>query len=98
MKVKCIELPLSDKRDIEQSFVNLAGRNSTSVSSVNWTVEEGSSVTISGVPSLSSNISTASILADSTLTGCSMLKIQATLADGQKISEYLQVDVIEPSC
>ncbi len=71
-----------------------AGRLGTSVSSVVWSVDSGSA-TISG-EALASNV--ASALITTSQSGCAMIKVVATLADGQIDIHYFKVQVSEPNC
>lgn len=70
------------------------GQLSTSVSTVTWTVESGSS-TISG-ESLTSDVATALITTNS--TGCALIKVKATLADGQIDVHFFKVQISDPNC
>ena len=75
-------------------FSVFAGRFSTSVSSVTWTVDSGTG-TISG-EALASNV--ASALVTTGDTGCAMIKLVATMADNQIDIHFFKVDVNDPKC
>lgn len=98
MKIPVFEIPQGDQRYADASFKNTASKLGTSVSSATWTVEDGSSVTISGTPTLSSNVSQGLLVADANQTGCSLIKVKATMADTQTVSLFMKIKVIEPDC
>lgn len=98
MKIKCFEMPKGDTRYASVSFVASAGRLGTSVSSVTWSVEEGTTVTISGTPTLTSGVAKALLVASSDIKGCSLIKVKATMADSQTVSEYFKINVIDLEC
>lgn len=70
------------------------GRLSTSVSSVVWTAESGSAVISS--EALASNIASATITTGS--EDCSLIKLAATLADGQIDVYFFKVKALDPTC
>ncbi len=71
-----------------------ADRFNTSVSSVVWSVDSGSA-TISG-DTLSSNLASALVTTDT--PGCAMIKLVATMADGQIDIHFFKIDVVDPKC
>lgn len=71
-----------------------AGKLGTSVSSVTWSVDQGSA-SIS-TEALGSNVASALITTNS--TGCVLIKAVAALADSQVDPHYFKIDVSEPSC
>ena len=71
-----------------------ASRLGTSVSSVVWSVDEGSA-TITN-EALGSNV--ASALVTTSSVGCVLIKVTATLGDGQIDIHYFKIKVSEPSC
>jgi hypothetical protein len=71
-----------------------AGRQSTSVSSVVWSVDSGNA-TIS-TEALASNVASALITTGD--TGCAMIKLVATMADNQIDIHFFKVDVSDPQC
>lgn len=94
--IKTLETYVNNQKDIEVDFSIDAGKSSTTVSSVAWAVEEGSSVTL-GTPVLASGVATVPIITTDS-TGCSLVRAKATFADGQIISQYRKINVIDPSC
>lgn len=70
------------------------GKLSTSVSSVTWTIDDGSASISS--ESLASNVATAKVTTSS--TDCSMIKVKATFGDGQVDVHFFGVKVDEPAC
>lgn len=98
MAIKTDDIPQGDLRYAQMDFSVSAGRLGTTVSSVAWSVEEGSTVTISGTPTLSGSIAQALLQAGSNTSGCSLIKVKATMADSQTVSEYIKINVIDPSC
>lgn len=98
MRVPVFEIPQGDQRYADIDFNPAADRLGTSASSATWTVEEGSTVTISGTPSIASNVAQGLLAADANRTGCSLIKIKATMADTQTVTEYIKINVIDPTC
>lgn len=98
MKIPVFEIPQGDTRYAAVSFTAVAGRLGTSASSAVWSVEDGNSVTISGTPTLTSNVAQGLLVADDSQTGCSLIKVKATMADNQTVTEYFHVKVIDPTC
>lgn len=98
MRVSTFEIPQGDLRYASIDFSPAADRLGTSASSATWTVEEGNTVTISGTPSITSNVAQGLLSADANRTGCSLIKIKATMADTQTVTEYIKINVIDPTC
>ncbi len=85
-------------RKARVSFANAASTLSTTVSSVAWAVKNDSDiVTISG-DALSSGVATATLTATDETTGCAIITVTATMANGQKVAEHLQINVSEIDC
>lgn len=74
---------------IKFDWNNRVGEDGTSVSSVAWSIETGDAA-ISGT-SLTSNVATGTLT--TAQTGTSVVKVIATMADGQKSVVYLVVKV-----
>lgn len=92
------EVAIQYKDEIEQysySFVKLAGRLGTSVSTADWTTEDSNIITL-GTEALSANVAT--VLITAAATGCAMLKVTATMADGQKFIRQIKINVKELEC
>ena len=70
------------------------GRLGTSVSTVTWSVDQGSA-TIS-TEALGSNVASALIATGA--TGCALIKVVAALGDGQIDIHYFKIKVSDPSC
>lgn len=96
LAIETLSLFVDNVKSYQFDFTIQAGLSGTTVSSVDWTIERGSSVTL-GTPTLSANIAQIPITSGST-SGCSLVQCKATLADGQVISKYLSVSVIDPTC
>jgi hypothetical protein len=79
-------------------WLGAASSFGVSASSVVWTVDDGTSVTISGTPTITTNISTGTIVAGANKTGCSLVKVKATMTDSQTITAFFKINVIDPSC
>jgi len=71
-----------------------ASQLGTSVSSVVWSVDDGSA-TIAN-EAIGSNV--ASALITTGATGCALIKVTATLGDGQIDIHYFKIKVSDPSC
>lgn len=98
MRVTIFEMPQGERRYASHNATSSADRLGTSASSSVWSVEEGSTVAISGTPSLSGNIAQALLLSDSNRTGCTLIKNVITMADTQTVTEYIKINVIDPTC
>lgn len=85
-------------RQARVSFVNAANKLSTSVSSVTWTVKDDSDLVTITNKALSSGIATATITADDEMTGCAVVQVKATMANGQTVTEHIQIAVTEVDC
>ena len=96
--VEYFDLPVGDSRNVEIDFTIAAANFGLNFASVTWAIEAGDSVTINGVPTISSNISTGLLVADATKTGCTIIKVQGTLSDNQTVSEFFRVNVFDPVC
>lgn len=94
--MKTFEMYVNSTRNASIDFKATAGRLGTSVSSVVWAVEEGSSITL-GSDSLSDNIAQVSLVSSSS-TGCNLIRCIATMANGEVLPEYFKVKVNDPSC
>lgn len=96
-RVNVYEIPKEDVRNVTVDFSVTASNFGVSVSSVTWQIDEGSTVSLSGSPSLSSNVTTETVTAN-TYTGCNLIRVVATMADSQKVSKYFKLNVIDPAC
>lgn len=85
-------------RQARVSFVNAANKLSTSVSSVTWTVKDDSDLVAITNSALSSGVATATITADADTTGCAVVQVKATMANGQTVTEHIQIVVSEVDC
>ena len=92
------EMPPGDSRNVEVDFTTAASRFGLNVASVDWAIENGASVTISGTPAISGNVSPGLLVASATQTGCTIVRVKGTLSDGQTITEYFRVGVTDPTC
>jgi len=72
----------------------LAGRLNTTVSSVVWSAD-GGNATVSGEV-LANGIASALVTTGS--EGCSLIKLTATLADGQTDVFFFKVKTLDPVC
>jgi hypothetical protein len=97
MIIPTYEVPVDDERYADGDFTLSASRLGTTVSSVSWAVEAGTSASVSGTPVLIGAVSQALIVASPTVTGITTFKVRATMADGQIVSEYIKVDVVDPA-
>jgi hypothetical protein len=80
------------------NFVNAADKLSTTVSSVAWAVKNDSDLVTISSEALSSGVATATITATDETTGCAIVTVTATMANGQKVAEHLQISVKEIDC
>lgn len=85
-------------RQATVSFVNAADKLGTSVSSVTWTVKDDSDLVTVTNSALTSGVATATITADSDVTGCCIVQVKATMANGQTVTEHIQIEVTEVEC
>lgn len=88
------EMYISNTKNVVIDFSVLA--SGTSLSTANWSVQEGDSVSL-GTPSLASNVATCA-LTSSSKSGCSLIRCIATMANGEVISEYFKMNVKDPYC
>lgn len=98
MKIETEEIPLDDSRFGSVDFAVSAGRLGTSLSSAVWSIEEGTSVTLNGTPTVVGNVAQELLVASATVTGCTLIKIKGTMADTQTVTEYIKIEVIDPTC
>jgi hypothetical protein len=96
-RIPTFEIPQGDTRNAEVDFTSTASDFSTTVASAAWTVE-GTSVTLGGVAAVASNVATESLVAGANKSGCTLVRVQATMADGQTVSKYFRINVTDPSC
>jgi len=78
----------------EVDYSVLVGRLGTTVSTVTWSVESGSA-TISG-ETLASGVASALITTGS--EDCSLIKLEAVLADGQTDVFFFKIKTEDPKC
>lgn len=90
------EMYVNNARFATVDFGVAAGLSGTSVSSAIWSVDDGSSVTLSN-ETVSSNVAQC-LITSQAYGGCNVILCKATMADGQKISEYFKVKVSDPEC
>ena len=96
--IRTFEMPQGNTQTVTFDLSAEASDLGTTVSTVAWSVDEGNSVTISGTPSVSSNVSTGTLVADSSKEGCSLIKMAATMADSQIVTKFVKINVINPVC
>ena len=97
-RIDTFNIPQGDTRNVEVDFSAAASSFGVNASSVAWSVDDGTSVTISGTPTISSNVSTGTLVAAANKTGCSLIKVKATMSDSQTISKFFKINVIDPTC
>ncbi len=98
MKINTVEVPLGDSRIGYGDFSLSAARLGTSLSSAVWSIEEGTSITLNGTPSIDGNVAQELLVASATITGCTLVKVKGTMANSEKVTEYAKVMVIDPTC
>jgi len=92
------EIPVGESRNIDVDFVITASNLGVNAISVAWSVRSGTSATILGAPTITGNISTGMVVADNVTTGCTLIMVRATMTDGQTKSEFIQINVVDPTC
>lgn len=85
-------------RQATVNFVSAGSLLSTSVSSVTWTVRDGSNLVSISNEALNTGVATATITANSDVTGCAVVQVKATMANGQTVTEHIQIEVVEVGC
>ncbi len=85
-------------RQATVNFVNAADKLGTTVSSVTWTAKDDSDLVTIASAALSSGVATATITADSDATGCCVVQVKATMANGQTVTEHIRIEVTEVDC
>ena len=98
MKIDTEELPLGVRRSVDGDFSLASERLGTSLSSAVWSIEEGTSVTLSGGDTISDNISNQFFLTSTTITGCTLMKCKATFANTETDIKFIKIEVIDPTC
>ena len=97
-KICTFELYQGETQNATVDYSATSSDFGVSASSVAWTVDEGNTVSISGTPTISSNVTTGTIVADANKQGCSLIKVVATMSDSQTVTEFFKVNVINPAC
>ncbi len=97
-RIPTFDIPQGDTRNATVDISAASSDFGVSATSVVWSVDKGTTVTISGTPTVSSNVSTGTLVADANKTGCSLIKAKFTLSDAQTISKFFIIDVIKPVC
>ncbi len=98
MQIPIEELPLGVRRSVDGDFSVASERLGTSLSSAAWSIEEGTSVTLSGVDTITDNISNQFFETSATITGCTLLKCKGTFANTEEDVKFIKIDVIDPTC
>lgn len=88
------EIFVENARVVEVDFAVTAGRSSTTVSSADWSVVEGN-VSVSNEGLVSAKATALVTAPDS--NGKALVRVLATMANGEKVSEYLELTIIDPS-
>jgi hypothetical protein len=97
-RIPTFDIPEGDIRNASVDYTATASDFGVNVSSAAWEIQEGNSITLGGSPTLSSNVTTEAITARADYSGCSLIKVQATMSDGQTVSKYIRINVIGPGC
>jgi hypothetical protein len=96
-RVKEHEIYIDAARFATIDFSASASKLGTTVSTVAWSIEEGSTVTISN-ESLTNGVAKALLTSSTDSTGCNLIKARAVMANGEILPGYIEMEVIKPSC
>lgn len=97
-RIPTFEIPQGDTRNATVDYSATASEFGVNASTVAWTVDEGTSVSISGTPTITSNVTIGTLVADANKTGCSLIKVKATMSDSQTVSKFIKINVVDPRC
>lgn len=97
-KIDTFNIPQGDTRSVTVDYSAASSSFGVSASSVTWEVEEGNTISISGTPTIASNVTTGTLVADGNKSGCSLIKVKATMSDSQTITKHFKINVIDPVC
>lgn len=93
-KIKTYPQYNSEAYNYTVNFNRAVTKASSNVSSVVWSTDEGQIIAISG-EFVTNNTATALLTADGNNTGIARISVLATLANGEKIRIYFDVNVAE---
>lgn len=82
-------------RRVRINFSNAANRLQTALSSASWSLQRGSDLVSVGSTLVSGDSAYATITAQSNITGRCVVKVTATMADGQTVTEHIRLTVIK---
>lgn len=97
-KIDTFEMMRGDTLAATADFSATASEIGVSASSVVWSVEDGNAVSISGTPTISSNVSVGTLVADANKEGCTLIKVKATMSDSQTRSKMFKVITRKVTC
>jgi len=97
-RIDTFQVIQGDTRGVTVDFAAHASDLGVSTSSVLWSVDQGDSVSVSGTPTIASDISVGTLVADSNKTGCSMIRVTATFSDGQTVTKAFKVNSVDTLC
>lgn len=96
-RIPTFDIPKGDTRNASVDYSSTASDFGTNATAAVWSIDEGNTVTVSGTPSLSSNVSTGTLVAKDNQTGCSLVKVKATFGS-QTVTKWFRINVIDPGC
>ena len=79
-------------------YEKMAANLGTTVESVAWSIEEGSTITIDQDSIALANSITTATVTSSSESGCNLVRVDATMANGEVLPAYGFINVIDPSC
>lgn len=82
-------------RRFRVNFSNAANRLQTGLASASWSLQRGSDLVSVGSTLISGDSAYATITAQSEITGKCVVKVTATMADGQTVTEHIRLTVIK---
>lgn len=86
---------VNNSRNARVDFSLPAGRSKSDIEEISWAVEEGTNIAL-GTQTLDARNITEIQLATSDRTGKGLIRCKATLENGEVLTEYFIVEVVDP--
>ncbi len=95
-RISTFEMFQGERKGFKIDFAQAASKLSSALSFADWEITKGNSVTIGDVDTITDTTSRNTVTASGTKTGVSLIKVTGTMRDGQKMSVYVRINVLDP--
>jgi len=95
-RISTFEMFQGERKGFKIDFAQAASKLSSALSFADWEITKGNSVSIGDVDTITDTTSRNTVTASGTKTGVSLIKVTGTMRDGQKMSVYVRINVLDP--